>query len=106
MSFPAGTRIGPYEVDSLLGAGGMGEVLSRDTQLGRSVAIKVLPAAFALDPERIDRFIGTNFPMWSSDGATLIFRRFNVPFWAAADGSGRSGPIPHGDANITASPLT
>ena len=57
MSFPAGTRIGPYEVESLLGAGGMGEVLrARDTQLGRSVAIKVLPAAFAVDPERIDRF--------------------------------------------------
>jgi eukaryotic-like serine/threonine-protein kinase len=57
MSLPAGTRIGPYEVESLLGAGGMGEVLrARDTHLGRSVAIKVLPAAFAVDPERIDRF--------------------------------------------------
>jgi serine/threonine protein kinase len=52
-----GRRIGVYEVVSLLGAGGMGEVYrARDTQLGRDVAIKVLPPAFVADPERLARF--------------------------------------------------
>jgi serine/threonine protein kinase/tetratricopeptide (TPR) repeat protein len=50
-------RIGPYEILALLGVGGMGEVYrAHDTQLGRDVAIKVLPAAFAHDPDRIARF--------------------------------------------------
>jgi eukaryotic-like serine/threonine-protein kinase len=57
MSIPAGTRLGPYEIQSALGAGGMGEVYrATDTHLGRPVAIKVLPAAFAQDPERLVRF--------------------------------------------------
>jgi serine/threonine-protein kinase len=57
MSVAAGTRIGPYQVTSLIGAGGMGEVYrARDTALGRDVALKVLPAAFAQDAERIARF--------------------------------------------------
>jgi serine/threonine protein kinase len=52
-----GRRLGVYEVLGLLGAGGMGEVYrARDTRLGRDVAIKVLPAAVAGDPERLDRF--------------------------------------------------
>ena len=52
-----GTRIGPYEVVSSLGAGGMGEVYrARDPQLGRDVAIKILPEAFANDAERLARF--------------------------------------------------
>ncbi len=52
-----GMRIGPYEVLSSLGAGGMGEVYrARDTRLGRDVAIKVLPAEFASDPDRLHRF--------------------------------------------------
>jgi serine/threonine protein kinase/WD40 repeat protein len=52
-----GTRLGPYEIVALLGAGGMGEVYrARDTRLGRDVAIKVLPAEFASDPERLRRF--------------------------------------------------
>jgi serine/threonine protein kinase len=52
-----GTRLGPYEILSALGAGGMGEVYrARDTKLGRSVAVKVLPEAFAADPDRIARF--------------------------------------------------
>jgi eukaryotic-like serine/threonine-protein kinase len=57
MSLAAGVRIGPYEVQSALGAGGMGEVWrARDTKLHRDVALKVLPDVFALDPDRLARF--------------------------------------------------
>src|SRR6185503_17692279 len=57
MPLSAGTRLGPYEILSALGAGGMGEVYrARDTKLDRSVAIKILPEAFAADTERIARF--------------------------------------------------
>jgi serine/threonine protein kinase len=52
-----GTRLGPYEVLGLIGAGGMGEVYkARDTRLDRTVAIKVLPANVATDSERRARF--------------------------------------------------
>ena len=52
-----GTRLGPYEIAAIVGAGGMGEVYrAKDTQLDRDVAIKVLPASFALDADRIARF--------------------------------------------------
>ena len=52
-----GTKLGPYEVISALGAGGMGEVYrARDTRLDRTVAIKVLPAALAADPQFRERF--------------------------------------------------
>ena len=57
MPLTIGARLGPYEIISPLGAGGMGEVFrARDTRLGRDVAIKALPAAFAQDPERLARF--------------------------------------------------
>ena len=57
MSLPSGTRLGPYEIVSPLGAGGMGEVYrARDTRLDRVVAIKILPAALAADPEFRERF--------------------------------------------------
>ena len=57
MSLTPGARLGPYEIVSAIGAGGMGEVFrARDTKLNRDVAIKVLPAAFADDPERLARF--------------------------------------------------
>ncbi len=57
MSLAPGTRLGHYEVVAPLGVGGMGEVWrARDTTLDREVAIKVLPAAFASDPERLARF--------------------------------------------------
>src|SRR5689334_15912982 len=51
------SRLGPYELLARVGAGGMGEVYrARDTRLARDVAIKVLPEAFASDPERLARF--------------------------------------------------
>jgi hypothetical protein len=57
MALSAGTRLGPYEIQSQLGAGGMGEVYrARDTRLGRDVAIKVLPESFAKDADRLRRF--------------------------------------------------
>jgi len=57
MALAVGTRLGPYEILSALGAGGMGEVYrATDTNLGRDVAIKVLPDAFAQDAERLARF--------------------------------------------------
>src|SRR6476620_2816457 len=52
-----GRRLGSYQVDSLLGAGGMGEVYrARDTRLGREVAIKILPESIVADRERLARF--------------------------------------------------
>src|SRR5215469_9718536 len=57
MALTAGTKLGPYEIESQLGAGGMGEVYrARDPRLRRDVAIKVIPASFATDTERLRRF--------------------------------------------------
>src|SRR6201984_1586941 len=57
MALTAGTKLGPYEIQSPLGAGGMGEVYrARDTRLDRTVAVKILPESFARDQERLHRF--------------------------------------------------
>src|SRR5580700_7581839 len=57
MGLSSGTKLGPYEIVSPLGEGGMGEVYrARDSRLGREVAIKVLPKSFSQDPERLRRF--------------------------------------------------
>src|SRR5258708_481783 len=57
MPLGPGARLGPYQIVSMLGVGGMGEVYrARDTRLNRDVAIKVLPDLFASDPERLGRF--------------------------------------------------
>src|ERR1700682_6513399 len=57
MSLAAGLKLGPFEILAPIGVGGMGEVYrARDTKLKRDVALKVLPNAFANDPERMARF--------------------------------------------------
>ena len=57
MPLTKGTKLGAYEIAAAVGAGGMGEVYqAHDTKLGRDVAIKVLPEAFAHDPEKLSRF--------------------------------------------------
>src|SRR5207302_9848336 len=58
MPLRSGNRVGPYEIVAPIGAGGMGEVYrASDTRLNRDVAIKILPDAFAADPDRMARFI-------------------------------------------------
>ena len=57
MAVSPGARLGPYEILAAIGAGGMGEVYrARDPRLGRDVAVKVLPAGFSTDAERLQRF--------------------------------------------------
>ena len=57
MTLAAGTKLGPYEILAPIGAGGMGEVYrAKDARLKREVAIKVLPATFSADVDRLRRF--------------------------------------------------
>ena len=73
---PPGTRIGPYELLSLLGAGGMGEAYkAQDSRLGRAVAIKVLPAHISLDEEQQRRFLRALTGESNGKSESLIERR-------------------------------
>jgi serine/threonine protein kinase len=87
MSLASGTRLGPYEIVGALGAGGMGEVYrAKDPRLGREVAVKVLPASFSQDADRLRRFeqearaagllnhpnITSVFDIGSHDGAPYV----------------------------------
>src|ERR1035441_6612112 len=57
MALTSGSKLGPYEIQSPLGAGGMGEVYrAQDTRLGRDVALKILPESFARETDRLRRF--------------------------------------------------
>jgi serine/threonine-protein kinase len=111
VTLSAGTRIGPYEIQSALGAGGMGEVYrARDSKLNRDVALKILPDAFALDPDRLARFkreaqvlASLNHPHiaaiygFEDSGAThaLVLELVDGP--TLADRIAR-GPVPLGEA--------
>src|SRR5277367_964520 len=107
MAIPQGKRIGPYEIQAAIGAGGMGEVyLAHDTTLARDVAIKVLPANFVNDPERLSRFqrearmlaalnhtnIATIFGLEQSSGMTCLVMEL-VPGDTLAERV-KAGPIP------------
>ena len=84
MSLASGVRLGAYEIIGSLGAGGMGEVYrARDTRLGRSVAIKILPEAFAADPDRVPRF----------EREAKVLASLNHPHIAALYGM-EQGPAP------------
>ena len=82
MPLSPGTRLGSYEIVSLLGAGGMGEVYrARDPRLQREIALKVLPDVAAADADRRERFTDSrrigSFA-WSRDGKRLAIARLTV----------------------------
>jgi len=111
MSLAAGSRLGPYEIVSPIGAGGMGEVFrATDTKLRRDVAIKVLPAAFTEDKERLARFereaqllaqlhhpnIASIFGLEESDGTrALVMELVEGPTLAERL---ESGPLPFNES--------
>ena len=110
MHLSIGDKVGPYEVIAPLGAGGMGEVYrSRDTKLKREVAIKVLPEAFARDPERMARFqreaevlASLNHPniaaIYGIEERALVME--------LVEGAAPTGPIPFDEAWKIASQIT
>jgi serine/threonine protein kinase/Tol biopolymer transport system component len=108
MTIAAGTKLGPYEILSAIGAGGMGEVYqAHDTKLARDVAIKVLPDAFAYDADRLARFqreakmlaslnhpnIATIFGLEQSGGVTCLVMEL-VPGETLQERVKRDGPVP------------
>src|SRR6202521_4764769 len=112
MPLSAGAKLGSYEVVSAIGAGGMGEVYqAHDTKLGRDVAIKVLPEAFAHDAERLSRFqrearllaslnhpnIATIHGLEDSNGTSYLVMEL-VPGETLAQRIKREGAVPVGEA--------
>src|SRR5262245_50818393 len=111
MALISGTRLGPYEIVSALGAGGMGEVYrATDTNLKRQVALKALPAAFVTDDDRLARFqreaevlaklndphIAQIYGLEKADGVTaLVMELVEGPTLADQIGG---GPIPIDEA--------
>lgn len=108
MAIPKGTRLGCYEILSLIGTGGMGEVYrANDTKLRREVAVKVLPDAFAHDPERLARFrreaqllaalnhpnIAAIYGLEESDGRSFLVLEL-VPGETLAQRIHATGPLP------------
>ncbi len=104
----AGTKLGAYEVTARIGVGGMGEVYqAHDTKLGRDVAIKVLPEAFAHDADRLSRFqreakmlaalnhpnIATIYGLEQSGGTSYLVMEL-VPGATLAERIKREGPVP------------
>ncbi|HUQ49291.1 MAG TPA: protein kinase [Terriglobales bacterium] len=86
MSLSPGTKLGPYEIVSAIGAGGMGEVYkARDTRLDRDVAIKVLPESFAKDTDRLRRF----------EQEARVISTLNHPNVLAIYDVGKSGDAPY-----------
>ncbi len=97
MALSPGTRLGHYDVTSLLGEGGMGQVWqATDTQLGRQVALKILPDAFAADPDRLARFTRE----------AQILASLNHPNIAAIYGIGKSDDTQDRPARAGADPVT
>src|SRR5712675_275354 len=111
MALTPGTRLGAYEILTLVGSGGMGEVYrARDTKLDRDVAIKLLPDAFVSDPERVARFereaktlaslnhpnIGGIYGLEDADGTTALVMEL-VEGEDLSQWIGR-GPIPINEA--------
>jgi serine/threonine protein kinase len=108
MPLSVGDKLGPYKILAPIGAGGMGEVYqARDSKLGRDVAIKVLPTAFAHDSERLSRFqreakllaslnhpnIATIHGLEDSNGTSYLVMEL-VPGETLADRIKRDGPVP------------
>ena len=100
MRLSAGTKIGPYEIQSLLGAGGMGEVYrARDTRLERVVAIKILPAQFSADPVHKQRFEREAKAISSSESSPhLRAARHWSAGWDRLSGDGVRGRRDAGEA--------
>jgi Tol biopolymer transport system component len=111
MSLQPGARLGPYEIVSLIGEGGMGQVFrARDTKLAREVAIKILPPLFAEDPERLARFereartlAALNHPNIAHIHGMESDERVHALVMELVDGEDLSariarGPIPVGEA--------
>jgi serine/threonine protein kinase len=107
VTFRSGSRLGPYEILSPLGAGGMGEVYrAKDPRLGRDVAVKVLPASFSNDPDRLRRFEQEGPAAPSSGSRFRDSRPKDVRVYLRAHPFGplpRRGTCPAGKRNLYSS---